>query len=202
MAKVSVKNKTAKGTSFSNPETELFEQRIVFLTGPITDDVAENITMQLLCLNHISVDPITLVVNSPGGSVSAGLSIVDCMDSISSPVHVFGTGVIASMASIILACGEKGHRTLSSNADVLIHQLLTSGMAGQASDIAIAAESMLKKKKRLNCLLAKACNKSEQQIEKATDRDTWMSALEAVSFGIADSIKTTWDKEKQCANQS
>ena len=193
MAQVSIKNKTAKGVMWSSPQSELFEDRYVFLTGAINDATAEETIMQLLCLRKAGEDPITLVVNSPGGSVPAGLAIIDCMRALSCPVRVHGTGMVASMAATILACGEKGERTLSPCADVLIHQPLTGGVGGQASDVAIAVESILNKRRQLNRMLAQACGKTERQIEKATDRDHWMTAEEAVTFGLADAVRSPWE---------
>lgn len=195
MAQVAIKNKTSRGTELSSPATELFAKRTIFLTGAIDDAVAEATIMQLLYLAGEGDEPIELVLNSPGGSVNAGFAIIDCMNAIKSPVHVLGTGIVASMAANILACGEKGHRALTPNADVLIHQPLMSGTGGQASDIAIAAESIIKKRAQVNKLLAEKCSKTEKQIEKATDRDNWMSATEAVEFGLADAIVTTWGEE-------
>lgn len=193
MAQVSIKNKTAKGVLWSSPQSELFEDRYVFLTGAISDATAEETIMQLLCLHKASDDPITLVINSPGGSVPAGLAIIDCMHALRCPVRVHGIGMVASMAATILACGEKGGRTLSPRADVLIHQPLTGGVGGQASDVAIAVESILNKRRQLNRMLAQACGKTERQIEKATDRDHWMNAEEAVAFGLADAVQSPWE---------
>lgn len=186
MCNVSLSRGTARGTEYVGLPTHLYAKRAVFLTGPIDDELAECVVMQLLSLE--GADPATIVINSPGGSVSAGLAIVDAMEAAPYPVRTHVLGRAASMAATILACGEPGHRTAAPHADVLIHQPLMYGQGGQASDIAIAAAAVLKTRDRLNGLLACKTGKSPEEIEAATDRDNWMSAEEAVGFGIADRV--------------
>ncbi len=192
MASVSVAKRSSRGTDWSTPASELFAERIMFLTGAVTDGMAESIITQLACLDTLEHAPITLIINSPGGSVSAGLAIVDAMTGIESEVHTHAMGIAASMGAMILACGAKEHRTVAPHADVLIHQPLMGGMGGQASDIALAAESIVKKRRQLNRLLSEATGKTEAQIAAATDRNNWMDPEEAVAFGLADRIESQW----------
>ena len=176
MARVSVQKRSSRGIDWSTPESELYAERTVFLTGAVTDELAESVICQLAWLSRVGSQPIALVINSPGGSVSAGLAIVDMMKGIECEVRTHALGMAASMAAIILACGQKGARTVSPLSDVLIHQPLMGGMGGQASDIA----------------LAEATGKTDREIEAATDRNNRMSSEEAVAFGLADSVRGSW----------
>ena len=192
MARVSVQKRSSRGIDWSTPESELYAERTVFLTGAVTDELAESVICQLAWLSRVGSQPIALVIDSPGGSVSAGLAIVDMMKGIECEVRTHALGMAASMAAIILACGQKGARTVSPLSDVLIHQPLMGGMGGQASDIALAAESIVRKKRQLNKLLAEATGKTDREIEAATDRNNRMSSEEAVAFGLADSVRGSW----------
>ena len=159
------------------------------LYGAIDDARAYEATLQLMCLDIDSHAPIRLLINSPGGQVSSGFAIIDCMDALSSEVRTCATGIAASMAAVILACGAPGHRTASPNADIMIHQPLQNGLSGQAADIDIAARAILRKRKLLDELLAEKTGKSIRDVEQATDRNTWLSPEEAVEFGLIDGIE-------------
>ncbi len=168
--------------------SRLLKERIVFVTGGIEDHMANLVVAQLLFLE--SEDPkkdIFLYINSPGGSVTAGLSIVDTMNHIKPDVATVCTGLAASMGSIILSQGAKGKRSILPNAEVMIHQPW-GGTQGQASDIEITARHILKTRDRLNKMLAKASGKSLKQIETDTDRDFFMDAEEAKKYGLVDTI--------------
>lgn len=186
---ISIAKGTSRGNEYVSLPTQLYtEKRAIFVTGPVNDAMAESVIMQLLCLDDSMGEPATLVINSPGGSVSAGLAIVDAMEEAPFPVHTHATGCAASMGATILACGEPGHRTASPHAEILIHQPLMYGQGGQASDIAIAAAAVLKTRDTLNALLAEKTGKGPKEIEAATDRDNWMSAAEAAEFGLIDRV--------------
>lgn len=183
-----VVEKTHGGERAYDIFSRLLKERIVFVTGGIEDHMANLIVAQLLFLE--AEDPkkdIFLYVNSPGGSVTAGLSIVDTMNHIKPDVHTVCTGMAASMGSIILSQGAKGKRSILPNAEVMIHQPW-GGAQGQASDIEITARHILKTRDTLNKLLAKATGQKLSQIEKDTDRDFFMDAEEAKKYGIVDSI--------------
>ena len=182
--------KTQSGERVYDIYSRLLKDRIIFLGGPINDEVANVIIAQLLFLQ--SEDPkkdIQLYINSPGGSVSAGLAIYDTMQSIKPDVVTTCVGVAASMAAILLAAGEKGKRFALPNSEILIHQIM-GGVEGQAVDIEISARHILKLKDRLNNLLAGHTGKELSQIEKDTDRDYYMSADEAREYGIVDTVLT------------
>lgn len=168
--------------------SRLLKDRIVFLGGAIDDDVANLIIAQLLFLE--SEDPkkdIFLYVNSPGGSVSAGLGIVDTMNHIKPDVATVCVGMAASMGSIILASGAKGKRFALPNAEVMIHQPW-GGVQGQASDIEITARHILATRERLNKILAKASGQSLDKVEKDVDRDFFMTAEESKKYGLVDQV--------------
>lgn len=168
--------------------SRLLKERIVFITGPIHDDMANLVVAQLLFLQ--AEDPkkdIFLYINSPGGSVSAGLAIVDTMNHIKPDVATVCIGMAASMGSIILSQGAKGKRSILPNAEVMIHQPW-GGAQGQASDIEITARHILKTRDRLNGMLAKATGKKLSEIEKDTDRDFFMTAEESKKYGIVDVV--------------
>lgn len=180
--------KTQGGERAFDIYSRLLKERIVFVTGGIEDHMANLVVAQLLFLQ--AEDPkkdIYLYVNSPGGSVTAGLSIVDTMHHIKPDVVTVCTGMAASMGSIILSQGAKGKRAILPNAEVMIHQPW-GGAQGQASDIEITARHILKTRDRLNNMLAKSTGKSLKQVEKDTDRDFFMDAEEAKSYGIVDEI--------------
>lgn len=168
--------------------SRLLKERIIFVTGPVGDEMANLVVAQLLFLEaEDHKKDIFLYVNSPGGSVSAGLAIVDTMNHIKPDVATVCIGMAASMGSIILSQGAKGKRSILQNAEVMIHQPW-GGVQGQASDIEITARHILKTRDRLNHMLAKATGKKLEEIEKDTDRDFFMSAEDAKKYGIVDII--------------
>lgn len=168
--------------------SRLLRDRIIFLGDGVNDDVANLIIAQLLFLE--SEDPakdISLYINSPGGSVTAGLAIYDTMQHIKPDVRTICVGMAASMGAIILAGGQKGKRFALPNADVMIHQV-SSGFQGQASDIERNAQYVLKLKERLNNILAKHTNNPVAKVEKDSDRDYFMTAEEAKKYGLIDEV--------------
>lgn len=168
--------------------SRLLRERIVFLGGPIEDTVANIVIAQLLFLT--AEDPkkdIQLYINSPGGSVTSGLAILDTMNHIKPAVSTVCVGMAASMASVILAAGTKGKRFILPNAEVMIHQPW-GGVQGQAADIEITAKHILATRDRLNKILAKASGQPLERVEKDVDRDFFMTAEEAKKYGIVDQI--------------
>lgn len=168
--------------------SRLLKDRIIFLGGVIDDVTANLVIAQILFLEaENSQKDILLYINSPGGSVSAGLAIYDTMQYVKPDVSTICVGVAASMGAFLLASGAPGKRMALPNADVMIHQI-SSGFEGQATDIEINARRILRLKQRLNIILAKHTGKSEKEVEKDSERDNWMSAEEAKKYGIVDKI--------------
>ena len=168
--------------------SRLMMERIIFLGSGVDDYVANIINAQLLFLESTdSKKPITLYVNSPGGGVYAGLSIIDTMNYISAPVHTLCAGMAASMGAVILSAGEKGARSALRHSRVMIHQPL-GGCRGQASDIQITARQIDILKKELYDILSDASGQTYEQIEKDSDRDYWMIAQEAKEYGLIDEV--------------
>ena len=167
--------------------SRLLKDRIIILSGEIDDNLSNNIVAQLLYLDSINNDDISLYINSPGGSITAGMAIYDTMNFISSSVSTICIGMAASMAAFLLSSGEEGKRYCLSNAEVMIHQPL-GGAQGQATEIKIAAERILKLKKKLNKILAINTRKNIKKIEKDTERDYFMDSKEALEYGIVDEI--------------
>jgi len=168
--------------------SRLLKDRIIFLGSAIDASVANTIIAQLLFLeNEDPEKDIKLYINSPGGSVTAGLAIYDTMNYIKPDVSTVCLGIAASMGSVLLAAGAKGKRFCLPNSEVMIHQVL-GGVEGQASDIEIHANHILTTKKRLNKILAKHTGKKVDQLEKDSDRDNFMSAEDAVKYGLADKV--------------
>ena len=168
--------------------SRLLKERVVFLGGPIDDDVANLIIAQLLFLQ--AEDPkkdISLYINSPGGSVTAGLAILDTMNHIKPHVSTVCVGMAASAAAVILAAGEKGKRYGLPNSEVMIHQPW-GGAQGQATDIEITAKHILATRDRLNKILAKATGQSLEKIQKDVERDYFMTADEAKKYGVLDTV--------------
>ena len=170
--------------------SRLLTDRIIFLTGEITDDTANIIISELLYLDSLSHDDIYIYINSPGGSVTSGMAIFDTINFIKSDVVTTVIGIAASMAAFLLASGTKGKRYALPNAEVMIHQPL-GGASGQATEIKIAAERILKLKKKLNTILANLTNNSLKKITKDTERDNYMTSKEALDYGIIDKIIET-----------
>lgn len=174
--------------------SRLLKERIIFLGEEVTDVSASLIVSQLLFLE--AEDPekdISLYINSPGGSVSAGLAIYDTMNFIKCDVSTICMGMAASMGSFLLSGGAKGKRMALPNAEIMIHQPM-GGAQGQATEIQIAAEHMQKTKKRLNRILSENTGKPIEVIERDTDRDNWLSAEEAVEYGLIDAV---FDKKRE-----
>ena len=170
--------------------SRLLKERIVFLIGPVTDESANLVVAQLLFLESENPDKdIFFYINSPGGSVTAGMSIYDTMNFIKPHVSTLCLGQAASMGAFLLSAGEKGKRFALPNSRIMIHQpLISGGLAGQASDIEIHAKELLKIKEKLNRLLAKHCDRDLADLERDTDRDNYMSADEAKKYGLIDQV--------------
>ena len=180
--------KTSYGERAYDIYSRLLKDRIIFLGTAVDDDVANIVIAQLLFLENQSKDKeIKLYINSPGGSVTAGLAIYDTMQYIKPDVSTICIGMAASMGAVLLAAGQKGKRFILPNAEVMIHQVM-GGAEGQATDIKIRAEHILKTKDRLNKILAEHTNQPIDKIEKDTDRDYFMSPEEALKYGLIDKI--------------
>lgn len=179
---------TSRGERSYDIYSRLLEDRIIFLSGEIDDAVANTVVAQLIYLE--AKDPakdISLYINSPGGSVSAGLAIYDTMNYVKCDVSTICIGMAASMGAFLLSSGTKGKRYALPNSEIMIHQPL-GGAQGQASDIKIAAEHILRTKQRLNTILAKNSGKPLAQIEQDTDRDNYLSAQDAQEYGLIDKV--------------
>lgn len=173
--------------------SRLLKERIVFLVGPVNDDSANLVVAQLLFLESENPEKdISLYINSPGGSVSAGMAIFDTMRFIKPHVSTLCTGLAASMGAFLLAAGEKGKRFSLPNSRIMIHQPL-GGAQGQAADIEIQAREILYLRERLNTILAENTGRSLEQIAKDTDRDNFMSADAAAEYGLIDKVLTKRD---------
>ncbi|MFA6227630.1 MAG: ATP-dependent Clp protease proteolytic subunit [Patescibacteria group bacterium] len=180
--------KTSLGERAYDIYSRLLKDRIIFLGAPIDDAFANTVIAQLLFLdNEDSNSDIKLYINSPGGSVSAGLAIYDTMQHVQADVSTICVGTAASMAAMILAGGTTGKRLALPNAEIMIHQIM-GGAEGQATDIKIRAEHILKIKSKLDNILTKHTNRSLSQIEKDTDRDYYMSPEEALEYGLIDKV--------------
>jgi ATP-dependent Clp protease protease subunit len=173
--------------------SRLMMERIIFLGTSIYDEVANIIQAQLLYLDSIDSKDIQIYLNSPGGSVSAGLGIYDTMRIISSDVATICTGMAASMGAVLLAAGEHGKRSALPHSRILIHQPL-GGAEGQASDIEIAAREIIKTKQELYKILSQHSGQPIEKIEKDSDRDYWMTSDEALQYGMIDEIMTKREK--------
>ena len=170
--------------------SRLLKERIVFLIGPVTDESANLVVAQLLFLESENPDKdIFFYINSPGGSVTAGMSIYDTMNFIKPNVSTLCLGQAASMGAFLLSAGEKGKRFALPISRIMIHQpLISGGLGGQASDIEIHARELLKIKEKLNRLMAKHCGRDLADLERDTDRDNFMSAEEAKEYGLIDQV--------------
>ncbi|WP_325170128.1 ATP-dependent Clp endopeptidase proteolytic subunit ClpP [Noviherbaspirillum pedocola] len=168
--------------------SRLLKERVIFLVGPVNDQSANLIVAQLLFLESENPDKdISLYINSPGGSVSAGMAIYDTMQFIKPDVSTLCTGLAASMGAFLLAAGAKGKRFSLPNSRIMIHQPL-GGAQGQAADIEIQAREILYLRERLNAILAEKTGRSIEQISRDTDRDNFMSAEQAVDYGMIDKV--------------
>ena len=183
-----VVDQTANGERSYDIYSRLLEDRIIFITGEINDQTADLVVAQLIYLEAKNPDKdISIYINSPGGSVSAGLAIYDTMKYIKCDVCTICVGMAASMGAFLLSSGTKGKRYALANSEIMIHQPL-GGAQGQATEIKIAAEHILKIREKLNKILSENTGKSLKEIEKDTDRDNFMSADEACKYGLVDKV--------------
>ncbi len=183
-----VVERTSGGERSYDLYSRLLEDRIVFLSGEIDDATANTVVAQLIYLE--GKDPakdISLYINSPGGSVSAGLAIYDTMNYIKCDVSTICIGMAASMAAFLLSSGARGKRYALKNSEVMIHQPL-GGAQGQASDIRIQAEHILRIKQKMNAILARNTGRTVQELERDTDRDNYLTADEALQYGLIDRV--------------
>ena len=169
--------------------SRLLKNRIILLSGEIDDILANTVVAELLYLDSLSHEDISIYINSPGGNVTSGFAIYDTMNFIKSDVSTICLGMAASMAAFLLSSGKEGKRYALPNSEVMIHQP-RGGASGQATEIKIAAEHILKTKKKLNEILAKNTGKSIKQIENDTDRDNYLTANDAKDYGLVDKILT------------
>ena len=186
-----VLEKTRYGERAYDIYSRLLKERIIFLTGVVSDPVANSVIAQMLFL--ASQDPkkdIQLYINSPGGSVTAGLAIYDTMQYVKCPIATICFGLAGSMGAVLLAAGEKGKRFALPNAEVLLHQV-AGGAQGQAIEIEITAKQIIKIKNKLNQIIANHTGQSLEKVEKDTDRDFYLSSQEAKDYGIIDQVITT-----------
>lgn len=190
-----VKDRSPRGERYFDLFSKLMGDRVLMITEPVDDHMMGIIVSQLLYLEaEDSSEPIHMYISSPGGSVMAGLAILDTMQLIQAPVHTYAMGMVASMAAVLFTCGEPGHRYIMPNAEVMIHQPL-GGTSGQASDIEIQANHIIKLKKRLYKIISKATGKHVKTIEKESDRDNYFEADQAIAFGLADTVLETISKK-------
>ena len=167
--------------------SRLLKDRIIILSGEIDDNLANIIVSELLYLDSINNNDISLYINSPGGSITAGMAIMDTMNYVKSKVSTICIGMAASMAAFLLSCGEKGKRYILPNAEVMIHQPL-GGVNGQATEIKIVAERILSIKDKLNKMLSQNTGQDLKRIEQDTERDHFLTAKETLDYGIVDKI--------------
>lgn len=167
--------------------SKLLLERIIFIEGEINDKTANIITSELLYLDSLNNDDIYIYINSPGGSITSGFAIYDTMNYVKSDIVTIGIGMCASMAAFLLSSGAKGKRSVLKNTEVMIHQPL-GGINGQATEIQIAAERILKLKDKINKILSKNTKKPLSKIKKDTERDYFLNAEEALNYGIIDNI--------------
>jgi len=192
-----VKDRSPRGERYFDLFSKLLNDRVIMITEPVDDHMMGIIVSQLLYLEaEDSDEPIHMYISSPGGSVMAGLAILDTMNLINAPVHTYAMGMVASMAAILFTCGENGYRYILPNAEVMIHQPL-GGTQGQASDIEIQANHIINLKKRLYKILSKATGKHVKTIEKESDRDNYFEANDAIKFGLADVVLESFNKKDE-----
>jgi len=182
-----VVDKESNGERSYDIFSRLLKNRIILLSGEIDDNLANSVVAQLLFLDSLNHDDISIYINSPGGSVTAGMAIYDTMNFVKSDVSTICLGMAASMAAFLLSSGEKGKRYVLPNAEVMIHQPL-GGASGQATEIKIAAEHILKLRDKLNKILASNTNQKIETIQKDTERDNFMDSKEALEYGLVDKI--------------
>ena len=188
---------TGRGERAYDIYSRLLKDRIVFIGGPIEDDTANLVIAQLLFLQNENADAdISIYINSPGGVITSGMAIYDTMQFVGCPVATYCLGQAASMAAVLLAAGTKGRRCVLPNSRLMIHQP-HGGARGTATDISIQADEILRMRQRLNEILAHHTGQTVQRIEEDVDRDRFMSAAEAVAYGLADQIIESLPKKKE-----
>lgn len=180
---------SAQGIREVSLDTRHLMNRRIFIHGEINEESANDFLSQMLYLEQESDDPITIYINSPGGSVNAGLVIYDCMQSSNVEINIICAGMAASMAAILLAGGQKGHRYILPHSKVMIHEpLLSHGVGGSATSIKNISDSIIETRALVNQILAKHTGKAVEEIDKATAFDNYMNAEEAIEFGLCDKI--------------
>lgn len=182
-----VVEKNSDGERSYDIYSRLLRDRIIMISGEINDNLSNVIISELLYLDSLNHDPISIYINSPGGSITSGMAIFDTMNFVKSKVSTVCVGMAASMAAFLLASGEKGERFCLPNSEVMIHQPL-GGAQGQATEIKIAAERILKLRKKLNSILSEKTGMNIKKVEEDTERDYFLSAKEALEYGIIDKI--------------
>lgn len=192
--------RTGQGERSYDIYSRLLKDRIIFLAGPISDGMANAIVAQMLFLEMDNPNAdISLYINSPGGSVSAGMAIFDTMQYVRAPVRTVCVGMAASMAAFLLMAGEKGKRMALPNSEVMIHQPL-GGAEGQATDVMIRAQRLEKTKKKMTDMIAEMTGQSRNKVAQDIERDYFMDAKEAKAYGIIDEIFKPRDKSKETAD--
>ena len=182
-----IQESTSNGEKVYDIYSKLLENRIIFISGEINDTLSNLVISELLYLDSINHNDIYIYINSPGGSVTSGLAIIDTMNFIKSDVSTTVVGMAASMASLILASGAKNKRFSLKNSEVMIHQPI-GNTSGQATDIEIHAKRIINKKKMLNKMLASLTNQPLENVEQDTERDKYLSSKEALDYGLIDKI--------------
>lgn len=185
---------SANGIREVSLDTRHLMNRRVFINGEINEETANDFLSQMLYLQQESNEPITIYINSPGGSVNAGLVIYDCIQSSEIEINIICAGMAASMAAIILAGGQKGHRFILPHSKVMIHEpLISQGVGGSATSIKNISDSIIETRELVNNILAKHTGKTLKEINKATSFDNYMNAKEAIEFGLCDEVaKNIW----------
>lgn len=180
-------DKETKGERSYDIFSRLLKDRIILISGEITDEVANSVVAQLLYLDSVNNEDISIYINSPGGSITAGMAIYDTMNYVKSDVSTICVGLAASMGAFLLTSGKKGKRYALPNAEIMIHQPL-GGASGQATEIKIAAERILKLKDKLNKILSVKTNQPLEKVEQDTERDNFMDPNEALEYGLIDKV--------------
>ena len=189
MYQPAIERESVNGIQEVSLYTNVFTNRKVFLFGPIDEKTVYTFTAQMLYLMEDEQSPIDIFINSPGGEVNSGLAIYDLIQSCKAPVNMYCIGMAASMGALIFAGGKKGHRFMLPHSKVMIHEpLIPNGVGGSASSIKSTADSILQTRELLNGILAKHTGKSLEEINKATDHDNFMTADEAIEFGLCDKV--------------
>lgn len=191
MYQPAVERESVNGIQEVSLYTNAFSNRKLFLFGPIDEKTVYSFTAQMLYLMEDEQSPIDIYINSPGGEVNSGLAIYDLIQSCKAPINMYCIGMAASMGALIFAGGKKGHRFMLPHSKVMIHEpLIPNGVGGSASSIKSTADSILQARELLNGILAKHTGKTLEEINKATDHDNFMTANEAIEFGLCDKVAT------------